>query len=581
MKKEELLALLRQYMGTAGDMGDKLITEVIRQLNSGKPLAAAIDTAIKETNFNAAYIGNLVDSICTAALLGYGIKVPTMQMKAAIRKSVLADAWAPDKMKLSKRLHGASRQMRTAIIDTISAAMRKGKTVKALSMNLYDGYNSGKKVLRGAELPQYLQRMVAAARTAASGDRDITREFNLAVKAAQKQLEKMNQPDKALKVAYQQLVDAAQNLNQKALEKAVWVGVQEKARYYADRIAITEMSRAWSDWFYAKTYDDPLVIGYGWRLSSSHPVVDICDFHAQVDLYGMGAGNYPKDKVPPHPAHPFCRCNLIVLYKGDVTPGAFNPDAGAAWLNAQSQLVRQKLLGIEGNRQFEKDGKWQKALRHWKGHVNPKLQLKNNLFKALPDDKLPSDVEKWYNKIVKAEPAITNTIQSVVQDAGGQLEGLEFRVKTKESYLRKVEADYQAAQLESLDISQLSVAAKINDAIRYTAVAGEDSLTVVYSRVIDQLLEKQYEVVKMKNTWLETFNPYKGINVIIRNPQGQNFELQFHTPASFDLKQRKMHELYEEFRLLTTSAARREELRNEMLKLSRELPKPKDVEKIF
>nr|WP_092074954.1 hypothetical protein [Dendrosporobacter quercicolus]NSL49581.1 hypothetical protein [Dendrosporobacter quercicolus DSM 1736]SDN23584.1 hypothetical protein SAMN04488502_11537 [Dendrosporobacter quercicolus] len=376
MKRDELLALLRQYMGTAGDLGDKLVNQIISQINAGKPLSAAIDAAMAATGFNAAYINNLIESICSAALLSYGIKTPSMEMKTAVRQYILADAWAPDKMKLSKRLHGTSKQMRTAIVDTIAAAMRKGKAVKQLSMDLYDGYNSGKKVLRGAELPQYLNRMVVAARSAAGGDRNILGEFNRAVKAAQKQLAKTNQPDKALRVAYQNLIDAAQKLNQKALEKAAWVAVQEKARYYADRIATTEMSRAWSDSFYAQNYDDPDVVGYGWRLSSNHPVFDICDFHAGVDLYGMGAGNYPKDKVPPHPAHPFCRCNLVVLYRGEVTVGKFNPDAAAAWLKAQSMSDRQKLLGVAGSRQFEQDGKWQKHLRNWQGHVDPKPRLK-------------------------------------------------------------------------------------------------------------------------------------------------------------------------------------------------------------
>jgi hypothetical protein len=375
MKKEELLALLRQYMGTAGDLGDKLVTEIIRQVNTGLPLSKAIDKALIETAFTAGYFNQLIETICTAAFLGYGIKAPTMEMKTAVREYLLSNSWASDKMTLSKRLHGTSKQMRTVIVDTIAAAMRKGKSVKQMSRELYDGYNSGKKVLRGSELPQYLQRMVAAARSAAGGDLTITREFNQAIKQAQKQLEKMNQPDKSLKAAYTQLVKAAEDLNVKAIEKAAWVAVQEKARYYADRIAVTESARAWSDGFYAKTYDDPLVIGYGWRLSTRHPRVDVCDFHAKVDHYGMGAGNYPKHKMPPHPAHPFCTCNLIVIYKGEADPGKFNPDAGAKWIKAQGEKERRELLGIEGNREFGKNGKWQKWLRNWQGHVEPGTRL--------------------------------------------------------------------------------------------------------------------------------------------------------------------------------------------------------------
>lgn len=376
MQKEELLGLLKQYMRTAGELGDKLVEAIIRQINTGLPLSKAIDAALSETAFTAGYYSHMINSICEAALLGYGIKAPTMSMKSSVREYLLSDAWAPDKMKLSERLHGNSNEMRQAIIDTVSSAMRKSKTVKKMSLDLYDGYNSGRKVIQDADLPEYLKKMVDTARSAAGGDRDITKEFNKAVEKAKKQLEKMDQPDKALKAAYQQLIDAAEKLDKKAIEKATNVAVQEKARYYADRIAVTESVNAWSDSFFAKTYDDPLIIGYGWRLSSRHPVFDICDLHANADFYGMGAGNYPKDKVPPHPAHPFCGCNLVVIYKGEATLGQFNPDAGADWLKKQSKSDREKVLGVKGNQAFEKDGKWQKYLRNWQGHVDSKPRLK-------------------------------------------------------------------------------------------------------------------------------------------------------------------------------------------------------------
>lgn len=577
MNREELLDLLRQYMGTSGSHGDKLIEAIIRQINAGLSLSRAIDKALSETAFTAGYFNRLIETICTAALLGYGIKAPSMEMKASMREYVLSDAWAHDKMKLSKRLHGTSKQMRQAIIDTVAVAMRKSKAVTQMSMDLYDGYNSGKKVLRGAELPQYLARLVAAARSAAGGDLSVNRDFNLAARQAQKQLTKMQPPDKALKAAYQQLVDAAQRLSEKAMEKAVWVAVQEKARFYADRIAVTEAARAWSDTFFVKNYSDPMVIGFGWRLSSRHPRVDICDFHAKVDHYGMGLGNYPKDKMPPHPAHPFCTCNLVVIYKGEAVPDAFNPEAGAAWLKAQSPDTLRKMLSIDGANAFMKDGKWQKHLRYWQGHADPKPKRK---LLSLFDDKIPNDIEKWYNKIVKAEPQITQTVQTAVAASGGKMEGLEYRIKTKDSYLRKLETDFQSVKQDDPSITKLRIAATIHDAIRYTAIADERSLYKLYGQVLEKLQDDDYQVLKVKNTWLEKLNPYKGINVIFRSPQGQSFELQFHTSTSYDLKQNQMHRYYEEFRLPTTPAKRREELRLKMLELSERLSVPDDIEQI-
>lgn len=580
MNREELLSLLRQHMGKGNELGNKLVNEIIQQINAGFPLAEAINTALANTGFTGQYFNQLIDTICTAALLGYGIKVPSMQMKTAVRKHILSDYWAPDKMKLSKRLHGTSKEMRQTIIDTIAAAMRKGRTVRQMAIDLYDGYNSGDKVINGAELPQYLKRLVTAARSAAGGDRSITREFNLAVRKAEKQLVKMEQKDKPLRVAYQQLVDAAQMLNEKAMEKAAWVAVQEKARYYADRIAITESARAWSDMFYARHYDDSLVIGFGWRLSSRHPRVDICDFHAKVDHYGMGAGNYPKDKMPPHPAHPFCTCNLVVIYKGEAEPSKFNPEAGDAWLRAQDAKDLREMLGVEGAKAFEQDGKWQKRLRHWQGHKNPKPRMKKMLESALDENKIQTDMEKWYNKIVEKEPPITKDIQRIVEDSGGKIEGLDFRIKTRESFLRKVDADYQAIRATGSDIGPAQIAAAMNDVIRYTGIADGENLYTFYSMTIKQLEDAKYKIIKVKNTWRNTLNPYRGVNTIIQSPAGQNFELQFHTPESFNLKQHELHELYEEYRLVTTFADRKRELLKAMFDLSAALIEPKDIDKI-
>jgi hypothetical protein len=55
-------------------------------------------------------------------------------------------------------------------------------------------------------------------------------------------------------------------------------------------------------------------VGMKWNLSKSHKVTDICDTLASQDLYGLGPGVYPKDKLLPKPAHPHCICfETIVL----------------------------------------------------------------------------------------------------------------------------------------------------------------------------------------------------------------------------------------------------------------------------
>ena len=76
------------------------------------------------------------------------------------------------------------------------------------------------------------------------------------------------------------------------------------------------MARAYHDGFLARWDADENCIAYQWRLSGRHPVYDICDLYAKANLYGLGAGIFPKGKVPLIPAHPNCMCVLKPVIRG-------------------------------------------------------------------------------------------------------------------------------------------------------------------------------------------------------------------------------------------------------------------------
>lgn len=78
--------------------------------------------------------------------------------------------------------------------------------------------------------------------------------------------------------------------------------------YPARRLARTEISRAHGR---AERKAAEAVPGMGirWRLSPSHPKIDICDKHASADI-GFGRGVYFAHAVPIYPPHPHCLCSL-------------------------------------------------------------------------------------------------------------------------------------------------------------------------------------------------------------------------------------------------------------------------------
>ena len=384
-----LIKVLRNYGLVAEELGMKFVSSLLSFLRKGKSVTEAVKLAEKESKFYPGINAAVSDAVCDAALIGLGINTRAATEKSLeaaktiVRPAMMDRAWTADGLNLSRRLHGAEQSMRTAVADTLSATIGKGKAVVDAARELYDGYTSGKAVLHEAELPNYLKRLQKAATRAVDGDPKIMKEFNAALKEAKRNIDAMARrgitsgaQNDMLKNAYKQFVTAAENLNLKAMERGAWVAVQEKARYHADRIAKTEAARAWADGFYANTLDKKSIVGYQWTLSSNHPRLDICDFYASADMYGMGPGRYPKDSVPVHPAHPHCRCTLQIVLKTEATPGEYRPGAGSAYLNKLDEFERQQLLGIEGNKRFMSgESPWQAVLNGWQEHENPYSRL--------------------------------------------------------------------------------------------------------------------------------------------------------------------------------------------------------------
>ena len=183
-------------------------------------------------------------------------------------------------------------------------------------------------------------------------------------------LAKNGAPNKALQAAYNKLLEAVKKGNEKAIEKAVEVAVNEKSRYVAERITRTEMARAWADGFLAKIKDDADIVAVKFKLSSRHPVFDICDMYAKADMYGLGAGIYPKDKLPPLPVHPHCLCRYVEVIEGEVDMQQQRDrvqEAGDKWLNSLPEARRAQVLGRKGLKAWEDGKDWRKHMRGYAG----------------------------------------------------------------------------------------------------------------------------------------------------------------------------------------------------------------------
>lgn len=177
-------------------------------------------------------------------------------------------------------------------------------------------------------------------------------------------------------------------------------------------------------------------------------------------------------------------------------------------------------------------------------------------------------------RAAEQEVSVTSDLQNYVNQGSGHLTGLDHRLKTQESLSRKL-----ADLVETRGGTLGQYAMRMFDVLRYTNVSPSDTLADDAERIISGLESRGYQIVGLRNTMHIDDAPYKGINAMVQNPKGYVFELQFHTPESLDIK-RINHELYEEQRLASTSAARKQELTRIMIENAKKIPKPRNIHKI-
>lgn len=85
----------------------------------------------------------------------------------------------------------------------------------------------------------------------------------------------------------------------------------------AYRLAQTEIVHAHGQGVIAAAKVVPGTSGVQWRLGPSHLEADACNDHASRDGYGLGAGVYPANEVPPYPEHVLCKCRLQAISMGE------------------------------------------------------------------------------------------------------------------------------------------------------------------------------------------------------------------------------------------------------------------------
>ena len=194
-------------------------------------------------------------------------------------------------------------------------------------------------------------------------------------------------------------------------------------------------------------------------------------------------------------------------------------------------------------------------------------------------DTVEEVVDWMMAKTRDVERRVSQDFQKVVWRVGGTLMGFAFRFKGKDRLLEKFRERVQRGQ------PMHDPFAVINDALRYTMVFSPIEYAKDANDAIYALEEMGYRVQGPRgrgtgageNSWFRG-DAYSGLHYTLSDPNDiLLIELQFHTSQSFDLKQNKMHKLFEEYRKAGTPMARKRELWNLFAKFYEDLPLPPGV----
>lgn len=184
------------------------------------------------------------------------------------------------------------------------------------------------------------------------------------------------------------------------------------------------------------------------------------------------------------------------------------------------------------------------------------------------------DAVRVFDKAKKSEPKITKEVTELAKKFGVENIGLKYRLKTEKSTLRKAK---EVREEKPWIKSDKQAVASMWDVVRYTQGGTVDNVVEKGLDTLRALQDKGYKVFDIKNYWMIKDNPYKGINVKVLSPDGQQFEMQFNTPHNIEVKE-EMHKYYELARE-EKNAKKKKEYYDKMMEISKGFEVVKGFEK--
>ena len=336
---QERALLASIAVGVDADLQDAM-QEILERIDAGQPPAAVVLGVLG--NVTADFAAKMASGLSAV----YGVDV-TVQEVLALQVG---------QMRLSTRLYAEAGETASAAASVVQRHLDGYAQAREVASDLYEGYGfRQREVLRisssNQELPKYLRELLGM---------QPGLQRDMAVQAARMQVEGLS--TSALRASYSQLLDAIDasesGPGKRLLHKRLRVAVEERMRYFAQRISQTEIHRAYMAREAAALNADPDVEFVQVRRAPGRQSECICDLYAGRDRYGLGPGVYPKATAPVPTFHPFCRCVLVARLDltGRRVAGAENIDADRYFLERLGAPIAARVVGSRAKLQRVLDG---------------------------------------------------------------------------------------------------------------------------------------------------------------------------------------------------------------------------------
>jgi hypothetical protein len=363
---EEISSLVKGFDISYGKAVSPFITWLFEQLKKigNRTIKQIVDAGWKLFDLDQKIANSVVDNAISGAVLKAKSLDPDAVIdERALRGAINDVAWTSDQIDLRNRNKRASTSTRRYITNAIKVDFEYASDFEDNLKRINNHITR-----TGRVDPSFLRARVRKMSQDIRG-LGFTKDYEAELKLLEKEIKNlsaMNYPTSETKKAYQRFIKGVRSQSVEAVEKSIEDMVRTKARYISRRIARTENARAQLDSFLAMSQDDDDIVGYKWRLDASHNITDICDVNAKAD-FGWGAGVYPKNKIPPIPAHPQCICFLTEVIIDDDNPlylKDFDYSKGGNKLlktlptKQQNVILGSKARGVE----FRKGKNWDKAI---------------------------------------------------------------------------------------------------------------------------------------------------------------------------------------------------------------------------